>query len=154
MILPARYPAAPRRFANTFADADAAEAASSDRSERGRDGGSPRADALGDVSAALAGVNDSLQRLSSQAAAPPRVPGRDTAELFHFFNQPAPLEAELRDEVGIMPAPHARVHACHTTSCITHHARGLQVLAVTQFTVEGCSTFDAAVAGSCAAASS
>ena len=133
MILPARYPAAPRRFVTTFADADTAEATSSDTSESGSEGSSPRADALGDVDAALAGVKSSLQRLSSQAVALPRVPGRNTAELFHFFNQPAPLEAELRDEVGTNYAsPTRKSPCCHTASCITHHAQDLQILAVTQ----------------------
>lgn len=32
-----------------------------------------------------------------------QLPGRDTAELFHFFNQDGPLEAQLRQEVSAAP---------------------------------------------------
>jgi len=50
-----------------------------------------------------------LLQASAQSSAP-QLPGRDTAELFHFFNQEGPLEAQLRQEVSA--APRACICVC------------------------------------------
>lgn len=76
------------------------------------------------VSAELAGAVASLRRLASEMEAAraaaaglaplqggadggggPRVPGRDTVELFHFFNQAPPLGPQLQQEVLARDVP-------------------------------------------------
>jgi hypothetical protein len=127
VVFPARYPAATGPYRNIFLEdttaAQPAAHAGSDVPCSPAGGTSPAAsEPAGELaSGMLAGATEALkaataglQRLADDMAAAAsaagvagaadvatgRVPGRDTVELFHFFNQPLPMESQLRQEVG------------------------------------------------------
>lgn len=130
LVSPARYPAASRPYTNAFsavAPADPADGSrASDSPSSSGGAASPvaaesfhtaAADALAGTSGALADATAGLRRLAADVAAASaaaaatgnaagvdaaRVPGRDTVELFHFFNQAPPLEPQLRQEVSVI----------------------------------------------------
>lgn len=126
VVFPARYPAATSPYTNIFqetlAEAQPIACAECARAGSPAGGASPAAaepagegasGMLADASEALQAATAGLQRLAADMAAASaagaagaadastgRVPGRDTVELFHFFNQPLPMEPQLRQEVG------------------------------------------------------
>lgn len=126
-VSPARYPAATRPYTNAFSEAaaeDSTAGAAGSQPSKSPDspGGaaSPVADstagkdALAGASEALADATAGLRRLAADLAAASaataaagsaadadasRALGRDTVELFHFFNQAPPLKPQLQQEV-------------------------------------------------------
>lgn len=135
VVFPARYPAATSPYRNIFHEdstaAQPAVRAASDRPCSPAGNASPAAaepagegasDMLVDASEALIAATAGLQRLAADMAAASaagaagaadaatgRVPGRDTVELFHFFNQLLPTEPQLRQEVDALQPPHCQL---------------------------------------------
>lgn len=128
VVFPARYPTATSPYRNIFREGvteeEPAACAGSNRPGSPDVDGSPAAaepagerasSMLVDASEALTAATAGLQRLAADMAAASaagaagaadvatgRVPGRDTVELFHFFNQPLPMQLQLRQEVGAL----------------------------------------------------